>query len=98
MVYRPLSCMQMPSGECNDWRAGFPPDAADSLLPHWYACQPALGIRARGLYCTKDTFVTTAQTDSMIAKGIGLDRYCDRSQRERARDPDDGCGPRAPGL
>ena len=32
----------------------------NSLLPHWYACQRALGIRVRGLYCTKDTFVTTA--------------------------------------
>jgi hypothetical protein len=29
-------------------------------LPHWYAAQRALGIRVRGLYSTKDTFVTTA--------------------------------------
>jgi integrase len=34
----------------------------NSLLPHWYACQRALGIRVRGLYCTKDTYVTTALT------------------------------------
>jgi integrase len=27
---------------------------------HWYKCLRALGIRQRGLYCTKDTFVTTA--------------------------------------
>lgn len=27
---------------------------------HWYACLRALGIRQRGIYCTKDTFVTTA--------------------------------------
>ena len=31
----------------------------NSLLPHCYACQRATGIRVRGLYCTKDTFVTT---------------------------------------
>jgi integrase len=27
---------------------------------HWYRCLRALGIRVRGLYCTKNTFVTTA--------------------------------------
>ena len=27
---------------------------------HWYDCLRALGIRQRGIYCTKDTFVTTA--------------------------------------
>ena len=27
---------------------------------HWYVCLRALGIRQRGLYCTKDTFVTMA--------------------------------------
>ena len=32
----------------------------NSLLPHWYAAQRACGIRVRGLYATKDTFVTTA--------------------------------------
>ena len=36
------------------------PIEPNSLLPHWYACQRALGIRVRGLYSTKDTFVTTA--------------------------------------
>jgi hypothetical protein len=34
----------------------------NSLLPHWYASQRALGIRVRGLYSTKDTFVSTALT------------------------------------
>jgi len=29
-------------------------------LPHWYAAPRALGLRVRGLYSTKDTFVTTA--------------------------------------
>jgi len=32
----------------------------NSLLHHWYRCLRALGIRVRGLYATKDTFVTTA--------------------------------------
>jgi hypothetical protein len=32
----------------------------NSVLPHWYACQRALGVRVRGLYSTKDTFVTTS--------------------------------------
>src|SRR5262249_59331542 len=36
------------------------PIEPNSLLPHWYACQRALGIRILGLYSTKDTFVTTA--------------------------------------
>jgi plastocyanin len=27
-------------------------------LSHWYAAQRACGIRVRGLYSTKDTFVT----------------------------------------
>ena len=36
------------------------PIEPNSLLQHWYACQRALGIRLRGLYCTKDTFVTTS--------------------------------------
>jgi integrase len=27
---------------------------------HWYRCLRALGIRQRGLYCTKDTFITMA--------------------------------------
>jgi len=36
------------------------PVEPNSMLPHWYACQRALGIAVRGLYCTKDTFVTTA--------------------------------------
>ena len=36
------------------------PIEPNSLLPHWYGCQRALGIRVRGLYAMKDTFVTTA--------------------------------------
>src|SRR5262249_12755594 len=36
------------------------PIEPNSLLPHWYAAQRALGLRVRGLYSTKDTFVTTA--------------------------------------
>jgi hypothetical protein len=36
------------------------PIEANSLLPHWYLAQRALGLRVRGLYSTKDTFVTTA--------------------------------------
>ena len=27
---------------------------------HWYACLRVLGIRQRGIYCTKGTFITTA--------------------------------------
>lgn len=27
---------------------------------YWYACVRALNIRVRGIYCTKDTFVTTS--------------------------------------
>jgi integrase len=36
------------------------PIEPNSLLSHWYDGQRALGIRVRGLYATKDTFVTTA--------------------------------------
>jgi hypothetical protein len=36
------------------------PVEPNSLLPHWYTCQRALGIRVRGLYSTKDTYVTAA--------------------------------------
>jgi hypothetical protein len=32
----------------------------NSILPHWYAAQRAKGIRVRGLYSTKDTFVSVA--------------------------------------
>jgi hypothetical protein len=38
------------------------PIEPNSFLPHWYAAQRACGIRVRGLYSTKDTFVTTALT------------------------------------
>src|SRR5262245_7677422 len=36
------------------------PIEPNSLLPHWYAAQRALALRVRGLYSTKDTFVTLA--------------------------------------
>lgn len=36
------------------------PIEPNSMLPHWYRCLRASGIRVRGLYSTKDTFVTTA--------------------------------------
>src|SRR4029077_18267652 len=29
-----------------------------TFAEHWYRCLRALGIRVRGLYCTKDTFVS----------------------------------------
>lgn len=31
-----------------------------TFSPHWYDCLRALGLRLRGLYCTKDTYVTRA--------------------------------------
>jgi integrase len=33
-----------------------------SFTEHWYRCLRALGIRVRGLYATKDTFVSLAMT------------------------------------
>ena len=36
------------------------PIEPNSLLPHWYRCLRALGIRQRGLYACKNTFVTMA--------------------------------------
>ena len=36
------------------------PIEPNSFLAPWYRCLRALGLRQRGLYCTKDTFVTTA--------------------------------------
>jgi hypothetical protein len=35
------------------------PGRSGPLAP-WYRCLRALGLRQRGLYCTKDTFVTPA--------------------------------------
>ena len=35
-----------------------------SFTEHWYRCLRALGIRVRGLYATKDTFVSLAMTCS----------------------------------
>ncbi len=32
----------------------------NTFLRHWYGCLRARGIRVRGVYATKDTFVTTA--------------------------------------
>jgi hypothetical protein len=43
------------------------PIEPNSFLPHWYAAQRACGIRVRGLYSTKDTFVTTA-----LAAGVKI--------------------------
>jgi hypothetical protein len=30
-----------------------------AFLPHWYACLRALGIRVRGIYACKDTYIST---------------------------------------
>src|SRR5262249_37209373 len=30
-----------------------------AFLPHWYACLRALGIRSRGIYSCKDTYLST---------------------------------------
>jgi hypothetical protein len=38
-----------------------------SFSAHWYRCLRGLGIRQRGLYCTKDTFVTTS-----LAAGVKI--------------------------
>jgi hypothetical protein len=43
----------------------------NSLLPHWYACQRALGIRVRGLYSTKVTFVSSALTAGVKIAWLG---------------------------
>ena len=34
----------------------------NAFTDHWYGCLRALGIRVRGLYTTKDTFVSLAMT------------------------------------
>jgi hypothetical protein len=52
-----FACPGRPGG---DKRTLGGPIEPNSLLPHWYAAQRALGLRVRGLYSTKDTFVTTA--------------------------------------
>ncbi len=33
-----------------------------TFAAHWYRCLRSLSIRVRGLYCTKDTFVSLAMT------------------------------------
>jgi len=38
------------------------PIEPNSLLRHWYPCLRALGIRVRGLYAMKDTYISTALT------------------------------------
>jgi integrase len=38
------------------------PIEANSLLRHWYPCLRANGIRVRGPYAAKDTFISTALT------------------------------------
>jgi integrase len=40
----------------NTWGQPIEPRA---FLSHWYACLRALGIRMRGLYATKDTYIST---------------------------------------
>jgi integrase len=39
---------------------GGKPIEPKTFSEHWYKCLRALGLRARGLYCTKDTYVSTA--------------------------------------
>ena len=39
---------------------GKPIEPKHFLVEHWYPCLRALGLRQRGLYCCKDTFVTLA--------------------------------------
>jgi hypothetical protein len=43
------------------------PIEPNSFLPHWYAAQRACGIRVRGLYSTKDAFVSTS-----LAAGVKI--------------------------
>src|SRR5262249_38287713 len=38
------------------------PIEPNSLLRHWYPCLRAKGIRGRGLYAMKDTYISTALT------------------------------------
>ncbi len=38
------------------------PIEPNSLLRHWYPCLADLGIRKRGLYATKDTYISTVLT------------------------------------
>lgn len=38
------------------------PIEPNSLLRHWYPCLRSLGIRVRGLYAMKDTYISTALT------------------------------------
>jgi hypothetical protein len=40
-----------------------------SFTAHWYRCLRALGIRVRGLYATKDTFVSLAMTCGVARRG-----------------------------
>src|SRR5262249_60185749 len=46
---------------------GRQPIEPKTFREHWYDCLRALGIRVRGLYSTKDTFVTTA-----LQKGVKI--------------------------
>ena len=59
----PAARLGAPTGRTNDARLhthARRADRAQLALSHWYAAQRACGIRVRGLYSTKDTFVTTA--------------------------------------
>ena len=43
------------------------PIEPNSLLRHWYPCLEELGVRKRGLYATKDTYISTALTAGVNA-------------------------------
>ena len=60
----------------------------NALLPHWYAAQRACGIRVRGLYSTKDTFVTTALARASRSRGSSTDRGDIRDPAEALRQVD----------
>jgi hypothetical protein len=47
-----------------------------TFSPHWYDCLRALGLRVRGLYCTKDTYVSrglqTVRDPRWVEKRTGV--------------------------
>ncbi len=55
-----IRAMQMHSNVMPTGRSRAQPIEPNSFLAPWYRCLRALGLRQRGLYTTKDTFVTTA--------------------------------------
>jgi hypothetical protein len=46
------------------------PIEPNSLLRHWYPCLHASGIRVRGLYAMKDTYISTALTAGVITSWL----------------------------